>query len=363
VHTEQSPQSEQAQQSGPAQTQHASPQGLTEETRAAAQEIIARYPEGRSRSALLPMLHLVQAEQGYVTPAGIAFCAEVLGLTKAEVGAVATFYTMYKRRPTGEYLLSVCTNLSCQILGGEDIYARLSRRLGVGHDETTADGTITLEHAECLAACDYAPVLTVNYEFFDNQTQESAEELVDALRRGERPLPTRGAQVVSFKEISRQLAGFRDPRPEAAVTGLAHPDAPTPVDVTGTEDIVGTDIGPAPEAAGYGVRDGVTERVLSDRDAAKTYGEPATVDAGVVSGAPPHTGTDDADTDPNLKPVAPDAPADAPASDGGTGTKAVGATAAPRKRAPRKRKATEAAGSDASPDVKPADKPDPDRER
>src|SRR3712207_1461045 len=105
-----------------------------------AREILLRYPEGRSRSALLPMLHLVQAEEGYVSPAGVAFCAEVLGLTKAEVGAVATFYTMYKRRPTGEYLVSVCTNLSCQILGGEDIYARLSRRLGVGHDETTADG-------------------------------------------------------------------------------------------------------------------------------------------------------------------------------------------------------------------------------
>ena len=323
----QTEQSGQAGRSGPEQTQHAGPQGLTEETRAAAQEIIARYPEGRSRSALLPMLHLVQAEQGYVTPAGIAFCAEVLGLTKAEVGAVATFYTMYKRRPTGEYLVSVCTNLSCQILGGEDIYARLSRRLGVGHDETTADGSITLEHAECLAACDYAPVLTVNYEFFDNQTQESAEELVDALHRGERPIPTRGAQVVSFKEISRQLAGFRDPRPEAAAAGLAHPDAPTPVDVTGTEDIVGTDIGPAPEAAGYGVRGGVTERVLSDRDAAKTYGEPATVDAGVVGAAGKkagkkaagkkagssetgRTGTDDADTDPNLRPVKADEPAE-----------------------------------------------------
>ena len=101
---------------------------FTEETRAAAAEIIARYPEGRSRSALLPMLHLVQAEEGYVTPQGIAFCAETLGLTKAEVGAVATFYTMYKRRPIGEYLVSVCTNLSCQILGGEDVFTRLSEQ-------------------------------------------------------------------------------------------------------------------------------------------------------------------------------------------------------------------------------------------
>ncbi len=143
---------------------------FTDATRAAAAEIIARYPEGRSRSALLPMLHLVQAEEGYVTPQGIAFCAETLGLTKAEVGAVATFYTMYKRRPVGEYLVSVCTNLSCQILGGEDVFTRLSKKLGVHHDETTEDGSITLEHAECLAACDFAPVLTVNYEFFDNVT-------------------------------------------------------------------------------------------------------------------------------------------------------------------------------------------------
>jgi NADH-quinone oxidoreductase subunit E len=208
---------------------------LTEETRAAAAEIIARYPEGRSRSALLPMLHLVQAEEGYVTPAGIAFCAETLGLTKAEVGAVATFYTMYKRRPVGEYLVSVCTNLSCQILGGEDVFTRLSKKLGVHHNETTEDGSITLEHAECLAACDFAPVVTVNYEFFDNVTPESAEELVDALARGERPLPTRGAPLCSFKEMSRQLAGFRDPRPEAVGAGTAHPEPATSPDSRGSE--------------------------------------------------------------------------------------------------------------------------------
>ena len=145
---------------------------LTDETRVAAREIVARYP--RPRSALLPMLHLVQSEEGYVTPEGVRFCAEELGLTKAEVGAVATFYTMYKRRPTGDYLVSVCTNTLCDVLGGQEIYETLSEQLGVGHDQTTADGRITLEHAECLAACDYAPVVTVNYEFFDQQTPESA---------------------------------------------------------------------------------------------------------------------------------------------------------------------------------------------
>ena len=132
--------------------------------------IIAPLPRrAAQRSALLPMLHLVQSVEGYVTPDGIAFCAEELGLTKAEVGAVATFYTMYKRRPAGDYLVSVCTNTLCGILGGEEIFDALTDELGVGHNETTADGTITLEHAECLAACDYAPVVTVNYEFYDQR--------------------------------------------------------------------------------------------------------------------------------------------------------------------------------------------------
>ena len=160
------------------------PSVFGDDVRAAAAELISRYPEGQSRSALLPMLHLVQSEQGYVSPDGIAFCAEMLDLAKAQVAAVATFYTMYKRKPTGEYLVSVCTNTLCAMLGGDEIYAALSEHLGVGMNETTDDGKITLEHAECLAACDYAPVVTVNYEFFDQQTPESATGLVDALRGG-----------------------------------------------------------------------------------------------------------------------------------------------------------------------------------
>jgi len=179
---------------------------LTEQTRLEAREIMARYPV--ARSALLPMLHLVQSYQGYVSPEGVALCAEELGLTKAEVGAVATFYTMYKRRPTGRHIVSVCTNTLCSVLGGQRIMDALSADLGVHHDETTADGSITLEHAECLAACDYAPVVTVDYEFYDQQDVESARELVAALRRGEKPMPTRGAPLTDFKGISRQLAGF-----------------------------------------------------------------------------------------------------------------------------------------------------------
>jgi NADH-quinone oxidoreductase subunit E len=154
------------------------------------------------------MLHLVQSYQGFVTPEGVALCAEELGITKAEVGAVATFYTMYKRKPTGRHLVSVCTNTLCSVLGGQRIFDALSADLGVHHDETAADGSVTLEHAECLAACDYAPVVTVDYEFYDQQDVDSARELVTALRRGEKPAPTRGAPLTDFRGISRQLAGF-----------------------------------------------------------------------------------------------------------------------------------------------------------
>ena len=173
-------------------------------------EIIARYP--RSRSALLPMLHLVQAEEGYVSPHGIELCAELLDISAAEVAAVATFYTMYKRRPNGDYSVGVCTNTLCAVMGGDQIFATLKEHLGVGHDETTEDGTVTLEHLECNAACDYAPVMMVNWEFFDNQTPESAVALVDALRSGETPTPTRGASLCTFREVSRVLAGFYDGR-------------------------------------------------------------------------------------------------------------------------------------------------------
>lgn len=181
-----------------------------EQTVTRAREIVARYPH--SRSAVLPMLHLVQSVQGHVSQAGIAFCAQQLGLTTAGVSAVATFYTMYKRHPCGEHLVSVCTNTLCAALGGDTIYSRLAERLGVGHDETAGEpgepGSVTLEHAECLAACDLAPVLQVDYEFYDKQTVESAIELVDALRRGERPTPTRGAPLTSWRNTELQLAGF-----------------------------------------------------------------------------------------------------------------------------------------------------------
>ena len=174
-----------------------------------AEQILARYPQ--KRSALLPLLHLVQSVDGYVAPRGIDLCADLLGLTGAEVSGVATFYTQYKRHPNGEYTVGVCTNTLCAIMGGDQIWDSVSEHLGIGHDETTADGLVTLERIECNAACDYAPVVMANWEFFDNQTPESAKALVDDLRSGAPVIPTRGpSKVCSFKAVSRVLAGFHD---------------------------------------------------------------------------------------------------------------------------------------------------------
>ncbi|HET6636416.1 MAG TPA: NADH-quinone oxidoreductase subunit NuoE [Streptomyces sp.] len=182
-----------------------------------AKEIIGRYPD--SRSALLPMLHLVQSEEGHVTRTGQQFCAELLGLTTAEVNAVATFYTMYRRKESGDYQVGVCTNTLCAVMGGDQILAELQEHLGVGNDETTEDGKVTLEHIECNAACDYAPVVMVNWEFFDNQTPQTAKQLVDDLRAGREVRPTRGAPMCTFKETARVLAGFPDPRADAVEAG------------------------------------------------------------------------------------------------------------------------------------------------
>jgi NADH-quinone oxidoreductase subunit E len=174
-----------------------------------AAQIIAKYP--RSRSALLPLLHLVQAEEGHVSPDGIAFCAAQLGLSEAEVTGVATFYTMYKRHPMGEYHVGVCTNTLCAVMGGDAIYASLSEHLGVGHNEATPDAKISLERIECNAACIYAPVLMVNWEFFDNMTPASARQLVDDLTAGREVTPSRGPRhLCTWREASRILAGLPD---------------------------------------------------------------------------------------------------------------------------------------------------------
>jgi NADH-quinone oxidoreductase subunit E len=184
-----------------------------------ADRIVGRYsppeqPDSRmARSALLPLLHLVQAEEGYVSPTGIEFCADRLGLTGAEVAAVSTFYSMYRREPTADYLVGVCTNTLCAVMGGDAIHDAL--REHVSDD----DPLVTVTHIECNAACDYAPVVMVNWEFFDNQTPESARAVVDDLRSGREVVPTRGASLIPFRETERILAGFPDDRLGAVQAG------------------------------------------------------------------------------------------------------------------------------------------------
>jgi NADH-quinone oxidoreductase subunit E len=173
------------------------------------QTIIKRYP--RSRSAIMPLLHYVQSLAGYVTNEGIEEIAKLLELETAEVTAVATFYTQYKRRPVGEYHVGVCTNTLCAVMGGDAIFAALKDHLGVENDGVTADGKVSLEHIECNAACDYAPVVMANWEFYDNQNVETAKDLVDSMRKGTPKPPTRGPNsLVTWKEASAVLAGLSD---------------------------------------------------------------------------------------------------------------------------------------------------------
>ena len=171
--------------------------------------IVARYP--RKRSAIMPLLHFVQSIYGYVTKDGIEKIAEKIEVEAAEVTAVSTFYTQYKSEPVGEYHVGVCINTLCAVMGGDAIYDSVSEHLGIGNHETTKDGKVSLEKIECNAACDYAPVVMVNWEFFDNQTPQSVRDLVDAARTGNPPAPTRGPKTLrTWKQNSEVLAGLSD---------------------------------------------------------------------------------------------------------------------------------------------------------
>jgi NADH-quinone oxidoreductase subunit E len=139
-------------------------------------------------------------------------CADILGITTAQVSGVATFYTMYRRRPGGTHHIGVCTTALCAVMGGDALMDSVSEKLGIGPDETTADGRFSLERVECNAACDFAPVMTVNWEFMDNMTPGKAEQLLDDLAAGNEVASTRGATITSWREAERVLAGFPDGR-------------------------------------------------------------------------------------------------------------------------------------------------------
>lgn len=153
----------------------------SEATRERARQIVTRYPE--RRSAVMPLLYLAMAEDGYLTNEGMEEVARWTGITPAQVQSVASFYTMYKREPTGEYLVSCCTSISCMLLGGDDVLHAVEDETGVPHGETDDDGLISVEHVECIGACGGAPAVQVNYELVEGVTPDKARDLVRWLKK------------------------------------------------------------------------------------------------------------------------------------------------------------------------------------
>lgn len=182
---------------------------LPPELREHAEAMKARYPAGRERSAILPLLFLVQSVEGMVSEQGLREVAEILGLRTAEVEAVASFYTMLRLRPTGTHVVNVCTNLSCALRGGRQVYAAAREAAAVPQGaEVSEDGLFTVHEEECLGACDAAPVVQVDFANHDRVTPEQMAELIGALRRGEVPEPSRGLAPRDFRHASRILAGL-----------------------------------------------------------------------------------------------------------------------------------------------------------
>jgi NADH-quinone oxidoreductase subunit E len=200
---------------------------FTDENVAVAEEIIARYP--RKRSALIPLLHLAQEQDGYVTEEAMEHIAELVGITPAEVLGTASFYEMFKREPVGEYLVNVCTNISCMLLGGEELLHHLENRLGVKAGETTPDGKFTLEDVECIAACTEAPCLQVNYRYFYRVTPEQADRLIEDLRAGKlsHEVPRHGVLSRVRQVLPENRAGVAPPDRNVEPAWLARNETAT----------------------------------------------------------------------------------------------------------------------------------------
>ncbi len=180
-----------------------------------AKEIIGRYP--KARSATIPLLHLSQQQNGYITDDAIAHIAELVGATSAEVLGTCTFYEMFKMVPVGKYLVNICGTMSCQLLGADELMHHAEQTLGVKAGGTTSDGLFTLEHAECQAACTEAPNMQVNYRHCHRMTTTNFDKLIDDLRAGrlEGEIPVHGT-----------LARVRQQIPADKAAGVASPDAP-----------------------------------------------------------------------------------------------------------------------------------------
>jgi len=181
---------------------------IDEKTLFELRELAGRYPQ--ARSALIPMLHLVQSVDGRISPAGVRACVAILGVTEAQVVGVATFYTQFRRNRGGHHHIGVCRTALCAVMGGDEIMSEVSRHLGIGNGETTPDGMFSLESIECNAACDFAPVVMVDWEFMDNLTPGGAVRMIDDLAAGRPVRSTRGPVLPGWRANERMLAGFDD---------------------------------------------------------------------------------------------------------------------------------------------------------
>jgi NADH-quinone oxidoreductase subunit E len=176
-----------------------------------AEAIMARYPEAHRRSAVMPLLYLAQSVDGMVSRDALREIGALLGITTAEVEAVASFYTMYRLRPTGTHVVNVCTNLACKLRGAEAVFEAAHEAVGVTHGQKMSeDGLFTVHEEECLGVCDVAPAVQVDLCNHDEMTPARMRELIARLRAGEIPPPARGPAFESFRAASRALAGLEE---------------------------------------------------------------------------------------------------------------------------------------------------------
>jgi NADH-quinone oxidoreductase subunit E len=198
-----------------------------------AERLMAQYPQ--KRSALLPILHAFQNIEGWVSPEAMAAAGEMLDLPVSVIESTASFYTLFFRRPVGQYVLQVCRNLSCQLRGAEEIMAYFREKLNVRHLETTYDGKFSYEEVECLAACDRAPCMQVNLEFVYDLTRESVDEMLRALHAGTfatKPLPQ------TAKPDTTWSVGQEAPKKSPGAQGVSNPNDPGGLDPSGEKMIL-----------------------------------------------------------------------------------------------------------------------------
>jgi NADH-quinone oxidoreductase subunit E len=194
---------------------------FTPDSERLARDIIARYP--RAKSATIPLCHLAQEQDGYLADDAMVHIAELVGVTPAEVLGTASFYEMFKRQPVGRYLVNVCTNISCLLLGGEELLHHAEKTLGITSGSTTADGMFTLEDVECIAACTEAPACQVNYRYLHEVTDAAFDELVADLRAGRRDdIPPHGTLGTIRQQLPPdQLANVSPPEMQAKPLWIA----------------------------------------------------------------------------------------------------------------------------------------------